>query len=338
MRCDPVTTAPTSSSPLFSFGVISDIQYADIEPASNFGGGEHREYRASVEAAEGVLEAWLERETPLAFIAQLGDLIDGQNAGGYGQGLEMEAPQSQEALARVLKVWDRCSVPIYHAIGNHELYNFSWAELRELMNQRRGHCQHQIAAEEFYFSFSPVPGWRVIFLNSYQENIIKPVDEESFERTERLLSEKNPNYGQEPPFNFFEGLSDEQMRFVPFNGGFGAEQLAWLEAQLEGSRANGERVIIGSHLPINPAAASVRNIAFDADEALKLLGRYLAQVALYLAGHRHGGGYAQQESGAHHLTVQAPLTHGLCGAVIEVYADELKVCGLGQHRSYRLAL
>ena len=39
---------------LFSFGLISDIQYADIDPASNFSGTEHREYRSSVHAAAAV--------------------------------------------------------------------------------------------------------------------------------------------------------------------------------------------------------------------------------------------------------------------------------------------
>jgi len=333
-----ITVSHPPSAPLFSFGLISDIQYADINPASNFGGGEHREYRASVSAAEEVVAHWSAGERPLSFIAQLGDLIDGQNAGGYGQGLEMDTPQSEEAVERVLSIWDQCPTPVYHAVGNHELYNFTWEGLRARFNQRRGVCKHQIATDEFYFSFSPSPGWRVVFLNSYEENVICPTSEESFARVDQLLREMNPNYGKQAPFNFFEGLSRERYRFVPFNGGFGARQLSWLEAELTEAQARGERALIASHLPIFGDAASVRNVAFDADEALEITARFAPHVALYMAGHRHGGGYAQHASGVHHLTVQAPLTHGVCGATVEVYEGRLMIHGLGAHKSHHLEL
>lgn len=333
-----ITVAHPPSTPLFSFGLISDIQYADINPASNFGGGEHREYRASVSAAQEVVDQWGSLERPLSFIAQLGDLIDGQNAGGYGQGLEMEAPQSEQVAERVLSIWDQCPTPVYHAVGNHELYNFTWEGLRARFNQRRGACQHQIATEEFYFSFSPTPGWRVMFLNSYEENVICPTSEESFARVDQLLREMNPNYGKQAPFNFFEGLSRERYRFVPFNGGFGARQLSWLEAEISKARAHGERALIASHLPILGDVASVRNVAFDADEALEITARFAPQVALYMAGHRHGGGYAQHSSGVHHLTVQAPLTHGVCGTTVTVNEEQVSIEGVGGHRSCALSL
>lgn len=331
-----MTQKPTSAR--FSFGLISDIQYADINSASNFGGGEHREYRNSVRSAAEVVQQWQSRSTPLSFIAQLGDLIDGQNAGGYGQGLDLKEPQSEQALEQVLAIWDQCAIPVYHAVGNHELYNFTWAQLKERLNQRRGLCQHQIATDQFYFSFCPIPGWRVIFLNSYEENVIQAMTEASRVRTDRLLREMNPNYGQEAPYNFFAGLSRDRYRYVPFNGGFGNEQLSWLEATLEVAKRNHEFVMIGSHLPIYGKAASVRNIAFDADQALELVSQYASHVKFYMAGHRHAGGYAQHRSGIHHLTVQAPLTHGVCGAIVEVYPDQLLIEGLGKHQSFKLNL
>ena len=94
----------STDSPLFTFGLISDIQYADIEPASNFSQTEHRQYRESITYAERVIKVWKELDHPLKFVGQLGDLIDGQNAGEYGQGLHLDRPQSAEALERVLEL------------------------------------------------------------------------------------------------------------------------------------------------------------------------------------------------------------------------------------------
>lgn len=48
------------------------------------------------------------------FILQLGDLIDGFNA----------PEQSEQALEVVLRILNGLGCPVYHSLGNHELYNF----------------------------------------------------------------------------------------------------------------------------------------------------------------------------------------------------------------------
>ena len=85
------------------------------------------------------------------FIAQLGDLIDGQNSGTYGQGTSMEHPQSKEAFTAVMNELKKVRSQTIHAVGNHELYNFSWEELRELYNDE----QNTVAQENLFFLFSP---------------------------------------------------------------------------------------------------------------------------------------------------------------------------------------
>ena len=324
---------------VFHFGLMSDIQYADIEPASNFGGHEQRDYRASLGYAKEAMDYWSSLATPLTFIAQLGDLIDGQNAGQYGQGLDFDSPQSEVALQQVLHIWKHCPIPIYHAIGNHELYNFTWDELSHYLNCEKSDSQAQqvISQDEFYHSFSPCPGWRFIMLNSYEENMISPRSEESEQRIRSLLFSKNPNLTKKPPVNFFEGLSKKHQRFVPFNGGFGQTQLTWLKETLSQAQKNNERCLIASHLPCYSKSASPKNVAFDADELRQTLNEYSQEVVAYFAGHRHGGGYAQDpKSGIHHVTIQAPLTHGLCASTITVYKDYLDLVGLGQQKSYSL--
>lgn len=320
------------------FGIISDIQYADIEPASNFGGSEHREYRGSAQAAHSALDDMFKCASQVSFIAQLGDLVDGQNAGEYGQGLALSAPQSESAINQTLRIWDKYNTVVYHTIGNHELYNFTWDRLQEHLNGQRGECHHHLFSPNAYGSFSPQPGWKAIVLNSYELNVIKPRDEETRAFTEDLLTRMNPNYGQTPPFNFFEGLSKERLRYVPFNGGFGRSQLEWVTDELKEAALADEKCLIFSHLPIYAPAASEKNVAFDADELLERLGEYEEQVSAYFAGHRHSGGAAVDAFGIPHITVQSPLTHGKCAAIVRVDEVSLRIEGIGAHRSYEFKI
>ena len=159
-------------APLFRFGLIADIQFCDVEDQPNFAGTEIRAYRGALEQTRRAVTLWNSLEN-VRFVAQLGDLIDGQNAGKYGAGLSFKAPQTEVAFGRVTEELARCAAPIYHAVGNHELYNFDWRGLRaRLQLPARG---WRIAADEtgqkgdggaFYYSWRE-PGWTMVMLNSY---------------------------------------------------------------------------------------------------------------------------------------------------------------------------
>ena len=324
-----------------TFGLISDIQYADIDDGQNFSQSELRQYRSSAQHAKTVLDEWGQSASPPAFIGQLGDLIDGQNAGQYGQGLELTSPQSEPALSEVLGAWSHCAIPTYHSVGNHELYNFSWEQLSERLNRDVSGVPHQISDQvtgRFYYSTTVRPTWRLIMLNCYEVNVIKPISPLLGQRAEELLRTHNPNYGRSTSHDFFDGLPRDRLRFVPFNGGLGREQLDWLDRQLSEAKGNRERVLIMGHLPLCAEASSPRNLAFDAPEILDTLGRYSSIIVAYFAGHRHGGGYARDQSGIHHLTVQAPLTHGYCAATVTASKDRMHISGMGAHRSYEVDL
>ena len=91
--------AASPARPLFRFGLIADIQHCDCDDATNFAGTETRRYRSTPAQAGRAVAGWNAlREPECAFVLQLGDLIDGQNAGGYGAGLSFDAPQSDVAL------------------------------------------------------------------------------------------------------------------------------------------------------------------------------------------------------------------------------------------------
>ena len=325
----------STTTPVFSFGVIADIQYADIDDAMNFSKTEERGYRgASIEAQRAVND-WVAQSPKPLFIAQLGDLIDGQNSGTYGQGLSMESPQSKKACALVMNTLRSSGIPTVHAVGNHELYNFDWDELRILFNEST--LGHRISDKEFYFSFTPFDGWTCIMLNPYKISMMQKEDEWGYQEAHRILKRHNKNFQTQGTVNFFEGLEGLEQRFVPFNGGFGEEQLRWLKHTLEAAEKQGNRVMIFTHTPIFEGAASARNLAFDYDRALSVIHNSKA-VKVVMAGHYHRGGYAQDECGVHHVTIQSPLTHGHCFALVEVYKDKIECVGRGKQRSYTLSI
>ncbi len=82
--------------PLVSFGLITDVQYADVDPEGE------RHYRESVPKLEAAV-AWLSKKE-LSFTLHLGDFIDRDFA----------------AFATVLPLLDGLGHPVRHLLGNHD--------------------------------------------------------------------------------------------------------------------------------------------------------------------------------------------------------------------------
>ena len=310
------------------FGVVADVQYCDIDDARNFAGTEVRFYRGSLDgarrAAQGFEEARLGRG--LDFVAQLGDLIDGQNAGGYGA-LKGLPPRSQRALDEVLEALGVCDVPHHHCVGNHELYNF---EPDQLMTGPL----NMGASGKLYHAFVE-KGWTFVVLNPYEHSSSLPKHTDGYKEAAKVLTEKNPNpVLSDEPCNFFEGLKGEGLRFVPFNGAVGEEQRTWLAGVLE--RAPGPCVVF-SHLPLFHESCSWRNVAWDSPEVLEVL-REAGNVVAVVAGHSHSGGYALDDHGIHHVVVEATLTHETAYGVCECLGDgSITIAGEGSVPSRVLA-
>ena len=71
-------TRAITGTPLFSFGVIADIQYVDSEDAMNFQGSTMRRYRQSFNTFKEAVSSWnaLEHAPKCAIV--LGDILDGK--------------------------------------------------------------------------------------------------------------------------------------------------------------------------------------------------------------------------------------------------------------------
>lgn len=298
-----------SEKPLFSFGVITDIQYADIENGKSFL-GTPRYYRHALQSLHRAVDAWNSKGN-LAFSIHFGDIVDGY----------CPKDQSREAFNRVLSEFKNFKgASVYHMIGNHCLYNLPRTELNELL---------EIPPSEddiSYYSFCPVPEYLFVVLDGYDVSALGwPKGHPHTEAGVRLLDTKNPNIEKNSP----EGLNGVERRFVKFNGGIGKCQLEWLEKTLQHATGAKQKVIICCHLPLDAGAASPICILWNYDEVMEIVHRYDCVVAC-LGGHAHEGGHAVDSRGIHHHILEAvlecPPGRDAYGH-IDVYSGHLSLCG-----------
>lgn len=279
------------ASPVFTFGVVADVQYCDCDTHGS------RYYRASLEKLGGAVEAF-NREAP-DFVVQLGDLID-RDAASYDD---------------VLPVLRRIEAPTYHVLGNHD---FSVGE--DVSGSIQDEVLQVLGMERAYYDFRH-EDWRFVVLDGNDVSLHATAAEgEGRRRAERTLASLRER-----------GADNAQS----WNGGLGAEQLAWLDRTLADADAAGERVILFCHFPVYPDGA--HNL-WNAEAVLVLLEAH-PSVAAYISGHNHAGAYAVRR-GVHFLTlrgmVETPDTTAF--AFIEVTPVGLQVRGEGREPDRMLQL
>ncbi|XP_066521166.1 manganese-dependent ADP-ribose/CDP-alcohol diphosphatase [Hoplias malabaricus] len=327
-------------TPLFTFGVIADIQYADKDNGYNFHHTRMRYYRNSLQILGHACRCWDVEEDPRrrpAFILQLGDVIDGYNR---------ELGASERALRTVLQEFGDCAVPVHHVWGNHEFYNFSREELFQsgLNSRDKGEGEREenvnvgekvrekfSSMEEVYaYHFSPAPNFRFIVLDAYDMSIIgRNQRSEKYKQSMTIILEHNPNEELNMPPSNIDALEG---RYVKFNGGFSQEQLDWLDRVLNSADENKEKVVIASHIPIHPFSADYVCLAWNYDKILPILYSHKC-VVCFMAGHDHDGGYFKDESGIHHLTLKGAIETPPLGdafGTVFVYEDKMVLRGRGR--------
>ncbi|XP_020572016.1 manganese-dependent ADP-ribose/CDP-alcohol diphosphatase [Phalaenopsis equestris] len=296
-----------AKQPLFSFGVITDVQYADIPDGRSFI-GVPRHYRHSLQVLQRAITKW-NSHTKLNFSLNFGDIVDGF----------CPKDQSFAAVKRILDEFSKFSGPVFHMIGNHCLYNLPRTNLTALFNIPSIHGSA-------HYEFSPSPEYRFVILDAYDISAIGwPRDDPKTSQALRILHAKNPNEDKNNP----GGLSGRDRRFVMFNGGIGSEQLSWLDNILKDSTERDQKVIICCHLPLDPAAAAPEALLWNYDEVIDVIHRYRC-VKACLSGHDHKGGYAVDSHGVHHRVLEAavecPPGSNAFGYV-DVYHDRLTLVG-----------
>ncbi|KAI3454403.1 hypothetical protein Pfo_011066 [Paulownia fortunei] len=269
--------------PLVSFGVISDVQYADIPDGRSFL-GVPRYYRHSLLVLQRAVRNWNERKPK--FVINFGDIVDGF----------CPKVQSLNAIKKIVNEFSIFDGPVYHMIGNHCLYNLPREKLLPILNipSHDGHA---------YYDFSPIPEFRFVVLDGYDISAIGwPKDHLNTLKALNFLRERNPNSDKNSP----NGLVGLERRFLMFNGAVGKEQMEWLDHVLEDATKLNQKVVVCCHLPLEPRASSNEALLWNYDEVMEVIHRYNC-VKVCLAGHDHKGGHAVDSDGVHHRVLEAAL-------------------------------
>ena len=224
--------------PILSFGVIADVQYADVEDGYNFAMTSRRYYRTALDMLQKALHSWNHNQIKRpSFLLQLGDVIDGK-CKRFGN-------IQDRCLTAVLEKFSQFTGPVYHIWGNHEFYNFPRHKLQSgsLYAANQIHCKP--VHNKGYYSADPHKHLKVIALDCYEISILGcEKGTEEYKMAEKYL-EVNKNPDKNDP----TGLVNEDRRFVQYNGGVSDEQLDWLQNCLEEARKNQQNVIaMGKYL------------------------------------------------------------------------------------------
>ncbi|XP_070783414.1 manganese-dependent ADP-ribose/CDP-alcohol diphosphatase isoform X2 [Enoplosus armatus] len=303
--------------PLFTFGVIADIQYADIDDGLNYVRTRRRYYRSSLRLLRNAQESWSAVKPD--FIVQLGDIIDGFNK---------DHGASERALDTVLREFGSGSAQVHHVWGNHEFYNFSRsALLRSELNSALRFEGSRAGSDIYAYHFSPFPGFTFVVLDAYDVSLLgREKSSQQYGDAMSLIKQYNNN----KDLNLCQGL---QQRFTMFNGGFSKAQLNWLDSVLASADEKQERVTIASHLPVHPYATDAICLAWNYDELLAVIQSH-SSVVCFMAGHVHEGAYHRdKDTGVHHLTLEGvietpPDSNAFC--TVSVHEDRMVLKGSGR--------
>lgn len=200
----------TKETPLAVFGILADVQYANVEDGNSH--GVPRYYRNSLELVKNAVQAWKayeeeNNENEMKFILQLGDLLDGKTA-------KIEDPLM--ALDRVLACFQHMKSKLLHIWGNHELYNFERSLLVNTpLNSARVYYPDNDPKANYY-TYSITDKLVLICLDFYVYSVLgNTAEDENHREAKRLLQDHNKNDN----LNDGTGLSKEHSNKVAWNGG-----------------------------------------------------------------------------------------------------------------------
>ncbi|GFS25925.1 manganese-dependent ADP-ribose/CDP-alcohol diphosphatase-like [Elysia marginata] len=321
-----------------TFGIVADVQYADSEDGTDFSKARIRYYRNSLNLLKNAINEWKRPDDPVAFVLQLGDLIDGKNNKGGEE-------SSHRALTTALHPFQSLkSTPTYHTIGNHDLYNLPRSFFIEssTMNPSLSlSIETSPSSQHLYYTFLPHPKLRIVNLDTYEVGLLgykdRP-DDPNFLLAQELYQQHN---GREN-VNDVDGLEGLDRRWAAYNGGVSQKQLVWLAQVLKKATARGENVIITTHVGLKAEYRGYNVcLAWNSEEILAVLADFPCVIAV-LAGHEHAGWHhIDPATGVQHITVPAIIEtkpDSNAYATARLYDDSLVITGVGRVPSYSVKL
>jgi manganese-dependent ADP-ribose/CDP-alcohol diphosphatase len=210
-----------------------------------------------------------------------------------------EFPESFDA---VMPIWEKLRMSKYQVLGNHD-FQMPREDLLATMN---------MPASYHHFRRN---GWRFIVVDTNDISTYgNPKDSPNYALAERmradLIAAGKPN-GQ------------------TWNGGVGAEQLAWIEQTLEHARGEGEKVVLTAHHPVFPIN---EHNAYNDTELVDLLSSY-ENVVAWFNGHNHAGNYGFT-GGIHFVNFKGMVDTTVTSyATVQAHDDRLVIEGFGREPS-----
>lgn len=178
----PLLRATEQDAPLFSFGVVADIQYADKDTAGK------RRYRESIGKLAHAIPEWNARD--LAFVVELGDITDDRGA------------DSEQDLTVALSTFKPLKAPLYHVLGNHTLPSLGRAKMLEMLGLKRA-----------YYDFA-VKDWRFIVLDGMDLSVAGwPAGSEQLKAAEAYL-EAHKDEKRNELVKWNGGIGDAQKKWL----------------------------------------------------------------------------------------------------------------------------
>ena len=225
-----INNKPKQEIPQYCFGVIADVQYADLPNGHNYQKTRTRYYKNAIVQLQHAVSHWNSMGN-VSSVIQLGDLIDGANK---------QHIESESAMDAVTTVLHRFNGPVYNVLGNHDLYNFSRSALLDgaLFKDEELDLPLENCA---CFQICPIKGYKFIFLDQYSFSMLG-YDKASQEyiNSEAFLKKRNHNTDLNSP----EGLKGFSKRFLKFNGAVDELQLDWFDEMLSRAEAKHEKVLV----------------------------------------------------------------------------------------------
>lgn len=164
-----------AGQPLFRFGVVADVQYAD-KPAKG-----KRHYNESADKLRACVADFNQQK--LAFVANLGDTIDG------------DGEKSAADMAMIAGIFRQLSCPVRHVLGNH------------CLNVPRPTLFKELGLKSSYYGFEQ-DAWRFLVLDGMDVSYKSPEGSKQAKEAERYL-EKNPKLNK-----YAGALGEEQMAWL----------------------------------------------------------------------------------------------------------------------------
>jgi len=152
--------------PLVVFGLLTDVHYADREPARN------RYYRQSIEKMNECI-AQMNREKP-DFMIELGDFKD--------QDLLPDEAKTLKYLSDIETAFRKFDGPVYHVLGNHDVDGISKTQFLESVENTG------IRKSRSYYSFD-IKGFHFVVLDANFTREGKSYERGNFEWNDTCIPE-----------------------------------------------------------------------------------------------------------------------------------------------------